>query len=405
MKILLVHNDYGKYSGEEAVVDKMAAMLTAHGHKVAFYRLSSAGRRDSLWGKMAGFADGIYSPHGVHGMREALRRERPDVVNVHNLYPFISPAALFACRKASVPVVMTVHNFRLICPTGLFMRDGRPCEECLSRGNEWGCVRHNCEHSLLKSAGYALRNACARTTGAYKKNVTAYACITEFQKRKLVDAGFDERRISVIPNSIDVPERFVHTQGTYVAYIGRLSFEKGFDLLVEVARRRPEISFQLAGALRDGDKENLPENVFWTGYLREEELDRFIQNARFVVMPSRCYEGFPMAILEAACHGKATVGPDHGGFTEIIGKGDTAIGSLFRPNDIDDLERTIVELWDNPSLSARLGERAYEKVATTYNSSVVFTQWESLLEKLIAEHSKNNAIHVIEHQQSEDHRS
>ena len=405
MKILIVHNDYGKYSGEEAVVDKMAAMLCSHGHDVALYRLSSAGRRESLRGRMEGFACGLYSPAGVRGMREALRRERPDVVNVHNLYPFISPAALFECRKAGVPVVMTVHNFRLVCPTGLFMRGGRPCEECLERGHEWGCVRHNCEQSLLKSAGYALRNAYARWTGAYKKNVDAYACITDFQRRKLVEAGYDERRISVIPNSIDVPARLVHTQGTYVAYIGRLSFEKGFDLLVEVARRRPEISFQLAGALRDGDKGNLPENVCWAGYLRKEELDQFIQNARFVVMPSRCYEGFPMAILEAACHGKATVGPDHGGFTEIIGKGDTAIGSLFRSNDIDDLERTIVELWDNPSLSARLGERAYEKVATTYNSSVVFTQWESLLEKLIAEHSKNNAIHVIKHQQSEDHRS
>lgn len=116
MKILIVHNDYGKYSGEEAVVDKMAAMLGSHGYDVVLYRLSSAGRRESLRGRMEGFACGLYSPAGVRGMREALRRERPDVVNVHNLYPFISPAALFECRKAGVPVVMTVHNFRLVCP-------------------------------------------------------------------------------------------------------------------------------------------------------------------------------------------------------------------------------------------------------------------------------------------------
>ena len=134
MRVLIVHNDYGKYSGEEAVVDKMAAMLRSHGYEVAFYRLTSAGSRESLGGKVHGFAAGIYSPSGVRGMREALRRERPDVVNVHNLYPFISPAALRECSKAGVPVVMTVHNFRLVCPTGLFMRDGRPCELCLRRG-------------------------------------------------------------------------------------------------------------------------------------------------------------------------------------------------------------------------------------------------------------------------------
>ena len=85
---------------------------------------------------------GIYSSSGVRGMRDALRRERPDIVSVHNLYPFISPAALFECKKAGVPIVMTIHNFRLICPTGLFMRDGLPCEVCLERGNEWSCVRY-----------------------------------------------------------------------------------------------------------------------------------------------------------------------------------------------------------------------------------------------------------------------
>ena len=143
MKILLVHNEYGKYSGEEAVVDKMAGIFSGLGHEVAQLRMSTAGLRDSATGKMRGFMAGIHSPGGVRAMREAIERERPDVVNVHNLYPFISPASLRECRKAGVPVVMTIHNFRLICPTGLFMRDGGPCELCLQKGHEWGCVRHN----------------------------------------------------------------------------------------------------------------------------------------------------------------------------------------------------------------------------------------------------------------------
>ena len=180
MKVLIVHNNYGKYSGEEAVVDKMADMLTSHGHEVAFYRRTNEGVRESAVGKIKGFLSGIYSPSGVRGMWDALRRERPDIVNVHNLYPFISPAALFECKKSGVPVVMTIHNFRLICPTGLFMRDGLPCEVCVERGNEWSCVRYNCECNRLKSIGYTLRNVYARWTGAYRKNVAAFACITEY---------------------------------------------------------------------------------------------------------------------------------------------------------------------------------------------------------------------------------
>lgn len=383
MKVLIVHNDYGKYSGEEAVVDKMAAMLRNHGHEVAFYRLTSAGSRESLGGKVHGFAAGIYSPSGVRGMREALRRERPDVVNVHNLYPFISPAALRECSKAGVPVVMTVHNFRLVCPTGLFMRDGRPCELCLQRGNEWGCIRYNCEHSRLKSLGYALRNAVARCTGAYRKNVSAYACITDFQRRKLSEAGFPPDRLCVIPNFMDSVHD-VAPVGHYVAYCGRLSREKGIDMIIEVARRHPEISFKLAGEVRDKELlKDIPANCRLAGYLTSADLEEFYKGAAFFVMASRWYEGFPMSILEAAQYGKPTIGPDHGGFTEIIGKGDEAIGRLFTPGDVNGLESQLVELWNDRKSVAALGRRAHDKLLREYSSEVVYGKWERLLEKVI----------------------
>ncbi len=380
MKILIVHNNYGKYSGEEAVVDKMAAMLTAHEHKVVFYRCSTEGKRETMTGKIKGFLSGIYSPSGVRGMREVLRRERPDVVNVHNLYPFISPAALFECKKARVPVVMTIHNFRLICPTGLFMRNGMPCEVCLERGNEWSCVRYNCEGSCFKSLGYTLRNVIARWSGAYKKNVDAFACITEFQRQKLIAAGYDAKKIKVIPNFLQIPEKCVTKVGNYVAFAGRLSKEKGVDMIVEIARRHPKITFKLAGDVRDTELlKNLPDNCELMGYLSGESLARFYQNAAFFVMGSRWYEGFPMAILESACYGKPTIGPAHGGFTEIIGKGEDAIGRLFKPNDVEDMERQIVELWNDKDEIARLGQKAFEKLGREYSSEVIYKKWEHLL--------------------------
>ena len=385
MKVLIVHNNYGKYSGEEAVVDKMADMLTSQGHEVAFYRRTTEGVRESAVGKIKGFLSGIYSPSGVRGMWDALRRERPDIVNVHNLYPFISPAALFECKKSGVPVVMTIHNFRLICPTGLFMRDGLPCEVCLERGNEWSCVRYNCECNRLKSIGYTLRNVYARWTGAYRKNVAAFACITDFQRQKLIVAGYEAERVTVIPNGIDAPTSYDLTGGNYVAYIGRLSYEKGYDLLIEVARRNPSIPFRFAGAKREQSDMEIPGNVEFMGYLQKEELSDFICHSRFVVMPSRCYEGFPMAILEAACYGKPTIGPAHGGFTEIIGRGEQAIGDLFEPNNFDDLEQKVVSLWTRPDEIARLGEKAFEKLKREYSSEVIYQKWDNLFQKLIKE--------------------
>ena len=230
-------------------------------------------------------------------MREALQRERPDVVNVHNLYPFISPAALRECRRAGVPVIMTVHNFRLICPTGLFMRNGTPCELCLERGNEWGCVRYNCEHSLPKSLAYAARNALARLRRHYLDCVDRFACITDFQRQKLIQAGFPAEKIVVIPNSIEVDNidnegsfrnadeadqinkytsaeknskfSILNSKLDYVAFCGRLSAEKGIDLILEAARRNPDIPFRLAGAVGDPSLvADLPENVKLLGYVK-----------------------------------------------------------------------------------------------------------------------------------------
>lgn len=383
MKILLVHNNYGKYSGEEAVVDKMSTMLQGQGHEVAQLRMSTEGLRDSAVGKIKGFVAGIHSPAGVRAMRESLKCENPDVVNVHNLYPFISPAALRECKRAGVPVVMTVHNFRLICPTGLFMRDGGPCEYCLQKGNEWGCVKFNCENSVLKSVGYAARNAVARIKRHYTDCIDKFACITDFQRRKLIEAGFDPKKTVLIPNSVDVSDEILPPLGEYVAFCGRLSREKGIDLILEVARRHPEIPFRLAGECRESALiENLPKNVELVGYKTGNELTEFYRKARFMVMASRWYEGFPMSILESAQHYKAVIGPDHGGFTEIIGAGDDAIGLLFEPGNAEALDAAVSKLWSNPDECTALGIKANEKLKAKYSTQVIAMQWQALLNSM-----------------------
>lgn len=393
MKILLVHNDYAKYSGEEAVVDKMNQLFKRLGHSVAQLRMSTAGLRENLMGKAKGFIAGLYSPAGVKAMAEALDREKPDIVNVHNLYPFISPAALRECKKRGVPVIMTVHNYRLICPTGLFMRNNAPCELCLEKGNEWGCVKYNCEGSLLKSVGYAGRNAVARLRRHYLDCVDYFACLSDFQRQKLIQAGFDPAKLIVIPNSITLPTPpppIPNPQSPipkYVAFSGRISPEKGVDLIMEVARRHPEIPFKFAGAVSPNVNLSLPDsnNVELKGYLSGDELEKFYKDAAFFVLSSKCYEGFPMAILEAAKYSKPMVAPNHGAFPEIIKQGNETEegGVLFTPGDVDELEKVIVGLWNNPEEINRLGQNAYKNLQNHYTSDVVANMWKNLLQKVI----------------------
>lgn len=384
MKVLIVHNDYGKYSGEEAVVDKMSVIMQSLGHQVVQLRMTTSGLRESLKGKIKGFINGIYCPSGVKSMKDVLLKEKPDIVNVHNLFPFISPAALRECKNMGIPVVMTIHNFRLMCPTGLFMRNGKPCELCLEKGVEWNCIKYNCEQSLLKSIGYAARSAVARIKKHYLECVDVFACITAFQKEKLIQAGFPRDRIVVIPNSIDVNDKYTPIGGNYVAYSGRISREKGVDLIIESARRHPEIPFKLAGEVRDKDIiDNIPDNVELMGYLSGDALIDFYYKARFFVMASRWYEGFPMSILEAASFHKPMIAPNHGGFPEIIGIGNKAIGLLTIPSDFTSLDRAIVHLWNDYNECLSFGEKAYKKLKFEYSFDVIKHKWDSLLKSLV----------------------
>lgn len=382
MHILLIHNNYGVHTGEETVVDRQIALFREMGHAVAVYRKTTEGLRGTWTGNIKGLLQGFYSPGSVRDMKRIITTARPDAVIVHNLYPYISPAVLKPLKAAGIPIIMTVHNYRLICPTGLFMRDSKPCERCLEKGSEWSCIRYNCEHSLLKSAGYAGRNRYARKTGAYLKHVDVFACITRFQIRKLTQAGFDPQKMVCIPNFLEKIEEPNDTLGKYVAISGRLSKEKGIDLALEVAAKTPDIQYVFAGSPRAEEPilTPIPANCVFLGHVSGKELADFYQNARFLLNMSRCYEGFPTTILEAASFGKPAIGPAHAGFPEIIGENQT--GLLFEPGNAGDLEQKIVQLWNDPEKCTSMGKQAYRKLKMHYSFEAIKEAWGGVLNKV-----------------------
>ena len=386
MKILLIHNKYGKFSGEEAVVESQIKLLRANGHHVITYFRSSAELEDMPNAKLKAFFSAFYNPKSISAIKALITTEKPDLVHIHNLYPLISPTILPVIKKMGIPIVMTVHNYRLLCPNGLFFNKGQICEKCTGALKELNCITNNCESSLFKSSGYAARNFWARKKDYYLNNVDLFLCLTEFQKNKLVANGFTKEKCDVLPNFYNKEIKefdYNISDRNYVAFAGRISPEKGIPLLLEAAKKLPHIPFQLAGGMREGYMQELdiPKNVTLSGMLSSKELSNFYSSARFLVLSSIWYEGFPMVFPEAMAHKLPIVAPNMAGYPEIAEENFN--GFLFEPGDANSLAKTIDKLWNNHQLSSQLAENGFNKVQKKYSSQAYYKTLENTYLQLV----------------------
>ncbi|WP_430936993.1 glycosyltransferase family 4 protein [Saccharicrinis sp. 156] len=385
MKILIIHNHYSKHSGEESVVYAQVDLLKKQGHEVITYYRKSSEIENMRLGKIISFFTAFYNPRSIKAIKGQMRLEKPDIVHVHNLFPLISPAVLPVIKKTGVPVVMTVHNYRLSCPNGLFFSQGSICEACTADGKEFNCIKRNCEGSYYKSIGYALRNWWARKKKYYLNNIDAFACLTQFQKQKLINAGFDPEKIQVIPNMYNGLINRVRSEGEkrkYVAFAGRISPEKGIGLLFDTANKLPHIQFKLAGAVREGyNLPDKPENVELVGMLDKEELKLFYNHAYLYLLSSIWYEGFPMVFPEAMNYSLPIIAPNMAGFPEIVE--DNFNGLLFDPGNVKDLANKIEYLYDNPNIARGFGKNGYKKLQDLYTPDIYYKSLIALYQSLI----------------------
>lgn len=386
MRILFVHNDYYKPSGEEHSVSRLVAILRERGHVVNLYKRSSVELDEEKFGLVRAAINGIYSRSSVQDISTIVREFRPDVVQVQNVYPLISPAILSKLRRMGVPVVMRCPNYRLFCPTGLFLdKDGQICELCTSGAKELWCIKKNCAGSVFKSSAYALRNGAARVNKSFIDNVNVFIVQSEFQKSKFVQNGIPSDQLEILPGVLP-PINFKttpdHTEG--VCFIGRVSYEKGIGDFVAAARCLPKIKFTVAGGLADesGIKDS-PSNVIWRGFLGEEELDEVIRAARIVVVPSRCYEGFPNVVLRAMLHGKPVVCSGIGVLKDIVENRVT--GLHFDVGSVSDLVNKVSCLYQDVGRCSAMGLAAKDVVERRYNAGFIYDRLLSIYEKAIRE--------------------
>jgi len=360
VRILVAHSRYrsGAASGENAVVADEARLLQEAGHEVHVFEASVNGAFDTL---RAGPGT-IWDPGRAAAVRRLIRRHHPDVVHVHNLFPALSPAVIRAAAAEAVPVVMTLHNFRLMCLPATFLRDGRICEDCVGRvpwpGAVHGCYRGSRAQSSVLATSLALH----RRLGTFDL-VHRFLAVSGFVRTKYVEAGFDPSRIVVKPNFVGPGPRR-EGPGTYFLYLGRLSTEKGVATLLRAWRP----GFGRLLVVGDGPEAPrlrplAPGGVEFRGAVPPEEARRLVAQARAVLVPSIWYEAFPRTIVEAYAAGVPVVASRIGALPEVVEDGVT--GLLAEPGDPASWAAAVERLLDD-KLTERLGEGAYRAWATRY---------------------------------------
>ena len=386
MKILYIHNDYAKPSGEEHASGELIQLLKEHGHVVEKYSRSSAEIADSAFGKIKSFFTGIWNPLEAKRLRIYLKRFKPDVAIVQNLYPLLSPSIFKPLKDIHVPVVMRCPNYRLFCPGGLCLdNDGHICEKCLGRGKEWWCIRKNCEKSLFKSVGYAARNAVARKSKAILDGVDVFIVQSAFQKEKFILQGIQGERIGILPGIAPViteGEEKVQI-GNWFTFVGRVSEEKGIYEFIEAAKHLPHLTFKVAGNLDGNFKKptDMPTNVEFTGFLKGRELDDLYRKSRAIVVPSKWYEGFPNVIVRGMLLKRPVITSDIGAMQSIIDNG--VNGITVSPGDTRALKKAIEELSKDENKSIEYGLKGYEKASSLYSREQIYLSLQSIINQAV----------------------
>jgi glycosyltransferase involved in cell wall biosynthesis len=346
LKILQLHTGYREEGGEDAVVRAEAALLVSAGHEV----VSHVGQNPSgLVATAASLALSPWNPLTARDVRAVAEHERPDIAHVHNTWYALSPSVLAALASAGIPVVMTLHNYRLLCVNSLLFRDGGPCEDCVG-SHPWHGVWHRCYRgSALASSASAATIALNRRRGTWERFVTLYLALTGFSRDRFVAGGLPQERIWIKPQVVADPGRRVgppSASGT-ILYVGRLSKEKGLSVLIEAIAGVEATDLQLL-VIGDGPERRALERqagprVRFAGRLPPHQVREEMVKARALAFPSLCYENFSMTVAEAMAAGLPVIASDLGGTPEILG--DRA-GRLIAPGRVAAWTEALRQLTD-----------------------------------------------------------
>jgi len=393
MQLLFLNNYHYLRGGSEQVCFGEIKLLKSYGHVVdAFARKTSEDvqsncsdffpedmKTDSLslgFGALRTLRELLYSLESKKQLSKLLRGVAPDLAHVHNIYGRLTTSVLDLLFKKNIPIVMTLHDYKLVCPSYKLMSGDRVCEDCKG-GKYYNAMLNKChKDSLLASAIYSFESWFNDFFKKYKKNVCFFIAPSQFLRNKLIEFGWSANQIVYIPNYI-VTHDFIpnYDSENYLLYIGRLSGEKGIGTLIKAFKAVKEKNIQLMIVGDGPERESLVKRakednrIQFTGYLSGKELGEATQNAKAVVVPSEWYENAPISILEAFAYGKPVIGAMIGGIPEMIDEGKN--GFLFESGSVKDLTEKINKFLEySNSDIAEMGKAARKKAEDKYNPEI-----------------------------------
>lgn len=412
MKLLSLNSYHYRRGGSDAVYFSTSEMFEKAGWDVACMAMHHPKNVDSPWSRY--FAEEIeygfeyslprklllasrvvYNTEAQDKLEELLKVFKPDVAHAHCIYHHLSPSVLQTLRKRGVPVVLTAHELKTVCPAYAMRNHKGVCEECKS-GSYLPLLRNRCiKGSLAASAVVFLEASLQRAMNTYQNCVDVVVCPSRFFQAKLAEWGWPEHKLRYVPNFFDTGRPLeAAPPGERFLYFGRLSHEKGLATLIEAARRtgvgldlvgdgpqRAELEALAAGA----------DHIRFLGYCSGDALWNALRGCKAVVLPSEWYENAPMSVLEAYSFGKPVIGARIGGIPELVTEGQT--GWLFPSGDVDALEQLLKSAESLPMQKwAEMGVACNDFVSERFSRQRYFETMASIFDGLIAA-NKQRAVH------------
>lgn len=370
MRILLVHDYYQQPGGEDAVFAAEALLLEAHGHRVLRHTVHNDSA--TAMGRVALARATVYNPAAYRELRALIDKERPEIVHFHNTFPLISPSAYYAARAEKVPVVQTLHNYRLLCAAATFFRDGHVCEDCLGKSVPWPGLLHACyRSSWLATGAVAAMMTVHRAAGTWTNAVDLYIALTEFARSKYIAGSLPADKIAVKPHFVHPDPGAGCGRGGYALFVGRLSPEKGLNTLLQAwGQLRGRVPLKVVGDGPLADRVAAAARKFpaveWLGRRPLQDVYPLIGDAAFLVVPSECYETFGRVAIEAFAKGTPVIASRIGAIGEVVDAGRT--GLHFRPGDPCDLVSQVEWALAHPAHLVRMRREARTEFETRYTA-------------------------------------
>lgn len=402
MKVLMVNKFHYLKGGSEKYYFELADLLRKKGHEVAFFSMKDEKNKytdckeyfvepiDLNNGSKLKALDVIYSKNNKQKMKEALEEFKPDIVHLNNFQRQLSSSIVEAINEKNIPIVFTAHDVQAICPAIVMLDNNKNvCEKCMN-GKYINCIKNKCvKNSTLKSVLGAIEGKYYRNKKIYKEKIDYIITPSEFYRKKMIEDGIDENKIEAIHNFINIEDYNIETtNNNYALYVGRLSKEKGILKLVEAFSRLDNRKLYIAG---DGPEKNeieriikeknLQNNIKLLGFLKQEEVKKYISEASFVVIPSIWYENCPYSILETQAIGKPVIGANIAGIPELVK--DKENGLIYDYDNVDELEKSMKLLFENEKLANEYGENAKKYAKNNYDKEIYYKKINNIYEKIV----------------------